>query len=98
MAYEQRDNSGSLFKNDKQGHDNRPDYRGNAMVNGEMLEMSAWIKTSQSGTKYMSVSFKEQYQKPEAPKPDRAGQWKAAAPKAPQHQYAPAEDDSDISF
>ena len=35
---------------------------------------------------------------PQRPAPDKAGQWKAAAPKAPQRQAAPTEDDSDIPF
>lgn len=63
MAYEQRDNSGSLFKKDKQGVENRPDYTGPGMVNGELVEISAWIKTSEKGLKFMSLSFKEPYVK-----------------------------------
>lgn len=59
MAYEQRDNSGSLFKNDKDGNEKRPDYTGKCMVNGEMKDISAWIKKSASGTTFMSLAFKE---------------------------------------
>ena len=58
MAYEQRDNSGSLFKNDKKESDNHPDYNGSAMVNGAEVWMSAWLKTASNGKKFMSFSFK----------------------------------------
>ena len=58
MAYEQRDNSGSLFKNDKKETDNHPDYNGSAMVGGQEVWMSAWLKTSSNGKKFMSFSFK----------------------------------------
>lgn len=57
MAFEQRDNSGALFKNDKGDNEKRPDYRGDAMIGGVSYEMSAWIKDGKRG-KFMSVSFK----------------------------------------
>jgi hypothetical protein len=57
MAYEMREGSGSLFKNDKDGNEKRPDYRGDALINGEVLEISAWIKEGKNG-KFMSLSFK----------------------------------------
>lgn len=75
MAYEQRDNSGSLFKNDRKEKDNHPDYKGQAMVGGVEMWMSAWIKESANGTKFMSFSFQ--------PKDQQAAPKKAAAPAAP---------------
>ena len=57
MAYEQKDGSGALFRNDKKGNDRAPDYRGDANVNGELVEIAAWIKEGQKG-KFMSLSFK----------------------------------------
>lgn len=77
MAYEQRDNSGSLFKNDKKESDNHPDYNGSAMVNGAEVWMSAWLKTASNGKKFMSFSFKP---KDQAAKPVAKSAPKQAEP------------------
>jgi uncharacterized protein (DUF736 family) len=78
-------NRGVLFKNDKDGNEKRPDYRGSATINGVDLNISAWIKRSQkTGDAYMSLSFE--------PK-------KAAAPKrAPVMDETPFKDDADLPF
>ena len=49
-------NSGALFKNDKDGKESRPDYKGTLNVNGTDYWISAWLKSSKSGSKYMSLS------------------------------------------
>ncbi len=49
-------NSGALFKNDKGDNPNRPDYRGSLDVNGTDHWISAWLKTSKKGQKFMSLS------------------------------------------
>jgi len=58
MAYEQRDNGGALFKNDKDGNEQRPDYTGDCMVNGKLMRMAAWVKEGKKG-KFMSLKFDE---------------------------------------
>lgn len=58
MAYEQKDNTGSLFKNDRKETDSHPDYKGSALLNGVDHWLDAWINESSSGTKYMSLKFK----------------------------------------
>lgn len=65
---EQKINSGAIFKNDKKTADNQPDYRGKINVEGKELEISLWVKTAQSGVKYMSAAIKEPYLAP-APAP-----------------------------
>jgi uncharacterized protein (DUF736 family) len=88
MAYEQRDNSGSIFKNDKQ-KENHPDYKGSAMINGVEMWMSSWLKTSANGTKFMSFSFQPKEQQAQQP----------AARQAAKQAPAPApEFDDDMPF
>jgi uncharacterized protein (DUF736 family) len=67
MAYEQRDNSGSLFKNDKKEKENHPDYKGSCMVGGVGMWMSAWLKVGANGTKFMSFSFQPKDQQATQP-------------------------------
>ena len=56
MAYEHRENSGNLFKNDKKTTENHSDYRGDGLINGKQVWISAWVKEGAKG-KYMSLSF-----------------------------------------
>jgi uncharacterized protein (DUF736 family) len=49
-------NRGALFKNDKKETDRHPDYRGSLNVNGTDFWISAWLKESKNGVKYMSLS------------------------------------------
>lgn len=59
MSYEQRDDSGSLFKNDRKEQDNHPDYTGSCKVGGREYYISAWVKEGRNGgKKFFSFSFK----------------------------------------
>jgi len=62
MSFEQKPNTGALFKNQKE-KENHPDYRGQALVNGKPMEIAAWIKKSKKGTSYMSLVFSEPFKK-----------------------------------
>lgn len=64
MAYEQRDNSGSLFKNDKREKDSHPNAKGTAMIDGVEYWVSAWTKEGKSG-KFQSLSFQKKEAKTE---------------------------------
>ena len=56
-------NSGSLHKNDRKTQSNHPDYRGDAApvcVHCGVKQdfwLSAWIKTTRGGKKWMSIAF-----------------------------------------
>jgi hypothetical protein len=59
MAYEQKNDSGSLFRNDRRESDSHPEYRGDGIVNGEAVWINAWVKESKkTGKKFFSLSFK----------------------------------------
>lgn len=66
-----------MFKNDKEGNDKRPDYKGDGMdLNGNLVRVSAWLRDGSKG-KFMSCKFelKDKDQsamgapEPAAPKP-----------------------------
>jgi len=50
---------GALFRNDKKESDDHPDYRGSCEINGTEYWISAWLKVSKAGAKFMSLSFKD---------------------------------------
>jgi hypothetical protein len=59
VSYEQKDNSGALFKNEDQREGRQdPLYKGSARINGVDYWVSAWLNTSKAGAKYMSLKYK----------------------------------------
>ena len=68
MPYEPKDDTGALFPNRKQ-HERQPDWRGNAMINGTMVDIAAWVKTSSKGTEFLSLKFSEPRERDQAAKP-----------------------------
>jgi single-stranded DNA-binding protein len=86
MTQYDRTNSGLLARNDKQGNESRPDYRGSINVNGVEYWLSAWIKQGREGTKlegqkYMSLSVQPKDAAAPAPAPTAAPA--PAAPRRP---------------
>jgi uncharacterized protein (DUF736 family) len=66
MAYEQKDMSGSLFRNDRKETDTHPDYKGSALINGVDHWLDAWVNTAKDGSKYMSLKLKPKEPREEA--------------------------------
>ena len=65
-------NRGALFKNERKTEDQHADYNGSINVAGHDYWLNAWIKTSKTGKKFMSLSVKQKDGKP-APSPQRQG-------------------------
>lgn len=69
MAYEPKDNSGSLFKNDRREKDTHAHARGSALIDGVEYYVDAWTNEDRNGNKYQSLKFKRK--DAQAPRADR---------------------------
>ncbi len=70
MAYEQKNDTGSLFPNAEKKSTNSPDFSGSALINGVECWVAGWKKVSNGGKPFMSLSIKP-----------KAGEWPKAAAK-----------------
>lgn len=90
-GYEQKDMSGTLFKNDRREKDSHPHAKGTALIDGVEYWVSAWTKDGAKG-KFQSLSFQRKEPKPQS------------APQQPSQSYgkasgsAPRELDDEIPF
>ena len=58
MAYETKELSGSLFKNEKKEKDSHPSLQGSALIGGVEYWVSGWTKEGKKG-KWISLAFKK---------------------------------------
>ena len=63
MAFEQKDMSGSLFKNDRREKDTHPHATGSAVIDGVAYWVSAWTKADKNGNKFQSLAFRKKEEK-----------------------------------
>jgi uncharacterized protein (DUF736 family) len=84
---ETKNNSGAIFKNAKKTNEKQPDWKGNVNVNGKIMEISLWVKTSQKGTQYFSAAFQEPFKKENETKTY-----------SNETKYTPKIDESDLPF
>ena len=59
-----RDMSGALFRNNKDGNEARPDYRGDVTIGGTTYRLAAWVKEGRNG-KFLSLKVSEDQPRPE---------------------------------
>ena len=70
MSYQQKDNTGSLFANDKREKETQPNAKGSATIDGVEYWLSAWTNTTNDGKKYQSIKFeRKDASKQSAPQP-----------------------------
>ena len=65
MAYEIRELSGSLFKNEKKTEEKHPQMQGSCLIDGVEYYISAWTKEGAKG-RWQSLAFKRKDAKPDA--------------------------------
>ena len=63
MAYEIRELSGSLFKNEKKTEEKHPQMQGSCLIEGVEYYVSAWTKEGAKG-RWQSLAFKRKDSKP----------------------------------
>lgn len=68
MAYEQKPNTGALFKAKDRATDRHPEYTGSINIDGKDYWLSAWVKEGQA-QKFFSLAVKPKDEKP-TPKQD----------------------------
>ena len=65
---EQKNNSGSLYKNANKDKEIKPDYTGKALIGGKEYRLAGWVNKSKAGANYLRLLFTENEPKP-APAP-----------------------------
>lgn len=95
MAFEARDNSGVLFRNDRKEKDSHPNARGTALIDGVEYEVAAWTKRDRKGDTFQSLSFKRKDGEREqpAPKPRQQSLYDRDDPRTSQRQQRELDDE-----
>ena len=75
-------NRGVLFKNDRKTKDTQPSHTGSLNVDGVEFFLDAWVKESQNGSKFFSVSVKRKDKQSGPQSPAPAPRAPAPAPRA----------------
>jgi hypothetical protein len=84
--YEQKPNTGVLFKNNRKEKESHPNTNGTCLIDGKTYRISGWTK-EKNGEKYQSLAFTPV----EAPKESTPASIPAPAP-------TPKTDDDDLPF
>ena len=67
MAFQLKEDYGSLWKNDRKEKETQPDYTGKINIGGTVMRLGAWKNTTNDGKTYLSIKLSEfQEQKSES--------------------------------
>ena len=58
MAYEVKDNTGTLGVNNRKEKETHPDYSGSMRIDGRDYWISGWKKVAGNGSNFLSLAFK----------------------------------------
>jgi len=73
VSFEHKDNSGSLFRNERKEQPNHPDHTGTAKIGGQEYYVSGWVK-EKNGKRFFSLAFKPK-QARSSGSPSSGGRW-----------------------
>ena len=59
MAFQTKELTGAMFKNNRKEKETHPDMTGEINIDGTIYWQSAWKKTDKNGETYYSQSFKK---------------------------------------
>jgi uncharacterized protein (DUF736 family) len=59
MAFQLKEDYGSLWKNDRREKDAQPDYTGKINIGGSVMRLGAWKNTTNDGKTYLSIKLSE---------------------------------------
>ena len=93
--YVPKDGAGSLFRNERKDKESQPDWRGDLMLNGVLLEVAAWQNKTREGKSYFKLAV--QPKQAREPKPAHEPVW-GADRKAPGAASEGADFDDDIPW
>jgi len=68
MAFEKKEGDVSLFPNTRRtSENNAPNFTGQALYNGELLDLSLWVKAPEGKPKFMSGYIKKHVPREQVP-------------------------------
>lgn len=61
-----KEGAGSLFRNTRKDKESQPDWRGDGMYKGEVLEFAAWENKTREGKTYFKLAIQPKRERPQA--------------------------------
>jgi hypothetical protein len=58
MAFAHKENTGSVFVNERKSEDTHPDRSGSALINGVEMWVNGWLRKTKDGEPYLYLTFK----------------------------------------